>query len=309
MIEPFVDTETDRTKSGWISRVYMEFGRMTTTVMALHYYALSRNESDYPICGGFVGEIRVHRRYSESDRSRISKWVLRAKQLGFIPWDGVLSEEAETVIDPAGPAEYPINLISDLAATKSAKQRSRRLEIWCSRPVLIPILAPVARKCGAALVAFPGLPSWSVVWHLSRRAADATDILCLSDLDKESFQIARDLAVKIINLGSSFRGLDIRIRRIGLTPSQVLDLDLPVTVAKKGEKDSSELYKIYTRGHGLDPKKGAELDALEVYHAGGVAGFLEEAIRFYDSAPEQKWLINTIEGTQPGDKDVDYSDR
>lgn len=306
MIEPFVDTETDRTKSSWISKVYREFGRKTTTVNALHYFALARSERDYPICGGFVGEIRVHRNYSESDRSRISKWVLRAKQLGFIPWDGVLSEETETIIDPACLAAHPGNLISDLTANEAAKPRVRRLEIWCSRPALIPLLAPVSHKYGAVLVAFHGLPSWSAVWNLSRRAGDATDILCLSDLDKESFLIGRDLVIKMINLGQAFRGVDIRIKRIGLTPAQVKDLELPQIEAKKGEKDAAELYRIYMKNHGLDPKKGAELDTLEVYHGGGVAGFLEEAILDYDSAPDLRWLVSTHEEIQPGDKDVDY---
>lgn len=59
MTDPFVDSEVDRTKSRWVAKVFQEFGRPRTTLRSLFYYALSRSESDYPICGGFVGEIRI----------------------------------------------------------------------------------------------------------------------------------------------------------------------------------------------------------------------------------------------------------
>jgi len=50
-----------------VAKAYRDFGRPKTTIRALFYLALARKESDYPICGGFVGEIRATRPYHESD--------------------------------------------------------------------------------------------------------------------------------------------------------------------------------------------------------------------------------------------------
>jgi len=73
MTEPFVDSEVDRTKSRWVAKAYREFGRSRTTLRSLFYFALQRKEPDYPICGGFVGEIRCTRPYHESDGDKLAK--------------------------------------------------------------------------------------------------------------------------------------------------------------------------------------------------------------------------------------------
>ncbi len=105
MSEPFVETETDRTKSKWVTRIYHNFvsetGRSKTTSRGLFYYALQRNVSDYPICGGFVGEIRIMRPYHENDGEKISKWINKARMLGYIPADAILVEiSGEHIISP-----------------------------------------------------------------------------------------------------------------------------------------------------------------------------------------------------------------
>lgn len=96
MTEPFVDTETDRTKSKWLAKLYHDFvediGRSRTTLRALFYYALQRKVSDYPICGWFVGEIRITRPYHESDGEKLPKWMSKARKLGFIRADAILDE-------------------------------------------------------------------------------------------------------------------------------------------------------------------------------------------------------------------------
>ena len=96
MTEPFADTETDRTKSKWLANAYGDFikytGRTRTTLRALFYFALQRNVSDYPICGYFVGEIRVTRPYHESDGVKLPKWMERAIKLGYIPANAIMEE-------------------------------------------------------------------------------------------------------------------------------------------------------------------------------------------------------------------------
>lgn len=96
MTEVFVFTETDRTKSRWVAKAYHDFiketGRSRTTLRGLFYYALQRKASDYPLCGGFVGEIRITRAYHENDGEKLSKWMKKARALRFIPADAILDE-------------------------------------------------------------------------------------------------------------------------------------------------------------------------------------------------------------------------
>ena len=115
MTEAFVFTETDRTKSRWVARTYQDFvkntGRPRTTLRGLFYYALQMKASDYPICGGFVGEIRITRPYHESDGEKLAKWMSKARSLGFIPADAILEETAgEQIFLPeigSGAALFP----------------------------------------------------------------------------------------------------------------------------------------------------------------------------------------------------------
>src|SRR5512141_1859810 len=99
MTEAFVYMETDKTKSRWVARAYQDFvkntGRKRTTLRGLFYHALQMKASDYPICGGFVGEIRIMRPYHENDGEKLSKWMGKARRLGFIPADAILEGTAE----------------------------------------------------------------------------------------------------------------------------------------------------------------------------------------------------------------------
>ena len=131
MTEPFVDTETDRTKSRWLANTYHDFvaeiGRSRTTLRGLFYYALQRKVSDYPICGWFVGEIRITRPYHESDGEKLPKWMGKARKLGFIPADAMLDEI---------PGEH-------LFLPELPKKRPYSIEVWLNKSALNPLLFPI----------------------------------------------------------------------------------------------------------------------------------------------------------------------
>jgi hypothetical protein len=144
MTEPFVDTETDRTKSRWLAEVYRNFvrdiGRSRTTLRAIFYYAMQRKETDYPICGWFVGEIRITRPYHESDGEKLSKWMSKARKLGFIPTDAILDEI---------PGEH-------VFLPESSQERSNSIEVWLNKSALNPLLGPICEKHGVTLVSVNG---------------------------------------------------------------------------------------------------------------------------------------------------------
>lgn len=272
MVEAFVETETDRTKSRWVARAYsdflVEFCRPKTTLRALFYYALQRKASDYPLCGGFVGEIRITRPYHESDGEKLPKWVGRAKRLGFVPEDAIIDDApGEQVLLPTVPRREP-----------------ESIEVWLNKSSFNQLLRPVCEKHGATLVSVQGRASKDAIEALNQRCdCEGTGrfitILCLSDLSPASAPFCDDLAAKIAESGHSNR--DIRVKHIGLLPEQVVDLRTPMVRATNGSKEEREGFKRRLRPFSLDPKKMAELDALEVYHPGGIAGFLEESLSKY----------------------------
>lgn len=268
MTEPFVDTEVDRTKSRWVAKAYREFGRSKTTLRALFYYALQRSEPDYPICGGFVGEIRCTRPYHESDGEKLPKWAGKARRLGFIPADSILEEV---------PGEYVF-----VPGVQSESAKAVHIEVWLNKSALNALLQPVCEKHGAVLVSTSGQPSSDAVeGFLVRSRSRDTIIICLSDLSADCFSFCDDLR-RIVDMKKGQSDWSIRVKHAGITPEEVLGLKIPMVPGKKSTKEKQKKYRSYLMPYGLSDKRMAELDALEVYYPGGIAGFVGRAISDID---------------------------
>jgi hypothetical protein len=269
MTEAFVYTETDRTKSKWVARAYQDFvkstGRTRTTLRGLFYHALLMKNSDYPICGGFVGEIRITRPYHESDGERLSKWANKAKILGFVP-DGMLLEEAS--------GEH-------IFLPENAPNRLYSLEVWVSKSAANPLLVPVCRKHGAALVSVCGRASKEAISGLFQRCRGTMLILTLSDLSPEGAFFSSDLQEAILQSRPAAGCPEIRIESIGLKPDQVKELSLPMVNAGKSSKEDQSRYRRYLKSYSLNPGKKAEIDCLEVCYKNGLAGFLDDRLSRY----------------------------
>jgi hypothetical protein len=266
MTEAFVYTETDRTKSRWVARAYQDFvkitGRPRTTLRGLFYHALQMKASDYPICGGFVGEIRITRPYHESDGEKLPKWMSKARRLGFIPADAILEETAgEQAFLPQTGLVLPYSL-----------------EVWVAKSALNPLLYPICQKHGVALVSVDAMASEDAISALCLRCRLPTTILCLSDLSPSGAFFCSDLATEIAKAGPLTGSPDIKLEIIGLKPEQVLDLRLPLVNANINSKEDHKRFRRYLKPYPIDPRKMAELDCLEVYYPDGVAGFLNESL-------------------------------
>lgn len=252
MAEPFVETETCRTKCRWVAKVFDEFNRPRTTVRSLFYHALRRGVSDYPICGGFVGEIRVTRPFDESDASRLVKWAKLASELGYIPRDAILEEVPGVhVLTP----DY----------------RSSDSELWINRSALNPLIWPVCNRYGITLVSVSGARLDDALKdpHIRGRGRE-TLVLCMTDLSPSGLSFVRAL-------GDVVSASGMRMMHIALTPEQVAKLHIPMVRTDK--RDADKRYRELLRSAGLDGGMMAELDALEVCYPGGIAGFLESLIR------------------------------
>jgi len=288
MTEGLLETEVDRTKSRWVARVLAEFGRPRTTARALFYYALSREEADYPICGGFVGEIRVTRPYHVSDGSRLEKWLDRARHFGYVDHQAILEEAfGEQIYMPEEDevlSHIPdhTELISHSDPSSPRTCQPCRLELWLDRSALNPLLYPLCREMGITLVSVERVPSREAVQAFLSRCAPRTVILCLSDLSLESFAFERTVAqavgVPAHLVGSDLEGWGIQVRRLGFTPRQVLDLKLPLVPGRQGSREAQNAYQSYVKPKGISSRTMSELDALEVHYPGGLAGFVRDEL-------------------------------
>jgi hypothetical protein len=271
MTEAFAFTETDRTKSKWVAKVYHDFvretGRPRTTLRGLFYYALQRAVSDYPICGGFVGEIRITRPYHENDGEKLAKWTKKARTLGFIPADAILEEM---------PGEH-------IFLPRSGNCGSPHVEVWLNKSAAGPLLYPVCEKHGVVLVLVDGKPSQETIADLFRRhnspptCNSLATILCLSDLSQRDALFAHELAEDIEKFRPKASNLKIRVQSIGLLPEQIPELKIPMIRANKA-KENKDKFKKYLEPFSLDPRNMGEIDALEIHYPGGIAAYLDKIL-------------------------------
>jgi len=224
-------------------------------------HALQRNVSDYPICGGFVGEIRITRPYHENDGEKLAKWTKRAKTLGFIPPDAIIEEMpgCHTFLPEPGNRVLP------------------NIEVWLNSSAAGPLLCPVCEKHGIVLVSVQGKPSQDRVADLFKRHESPTTILCLSDLTQRDAFFADELAEDIQRFQLGEENLAISIKRIALLPEQILKLKIPMIRAYKS-KGNRDKFKKYLASYSLDPKNMGEIDALEIYYPGGIASYLDRIL-------------------------------
>jgi hypothetical protein len=226
-----------------------------------------------------VGEIRITRPYHENDGEKLAKWMGKARSLGFIPADAILEEKGaeQTFLPESGPL------------------RPYSLEVWVDRSALNPLLYPVCQKHGAALVSADCRASDDAIAALYRRSSQPTIILCLSNLSPRGAFFTRNLATDIDKAMPFLGSRDIKLRCIGLTPEQILDLKLPLVGANYSKEDQNQ-FKRYLKPYPIDPKKMAELDSLDIHYPDGIAGFLNDALAKYQPSfdpDNESWMRDT----------------
>ncbi len=198
------------------------------------------------------------------------------------PQDGLHPRQCH----PRGVPGEHVFLSAVSAAKPAIESGTCQVELWLNKSALNQLLQPVCRRYGVTLVSVAGRPSKEAIVSLfTRSRGHTTIILCLSDLSPGDFSFCEELRLMIDededeDKGKSKGSIDgnVQIKRIGLTPEQVLELEIPMVPVKKGSREDQKKYKSYLKPYRLSSKRMAELDALEVYYPGGIAGFVEGAI-------------------------------
>jgi len=154
------------------------------------------------------------------------------------------------------------------------------------------------------------LPSDDAIKGLYQRCNAPTIILCLSDMSINGISFCRALADMIAKADTSGE-YDIRARRIGLTPKQVLDQKIPMVQGERGTKESRRRYERYLKPYELNGRRMAELDALEAYYPGGLSGFVEEVLIRYGgsiSLEDEAWLLDLENGVLLAEEGIDSAE-
>mgnify|MGYP000871784867 FL=1 len=310
-------TAGDRLKAEWAAKVFQESGRSRTTARGLHYFALGR--TDFPVFSR--SGLKKTRAYRDKDANNLTEWIALAKRLGLIPWDAVpdqsVGEYGELEYVPSREDfSYSYSLgRPDLREFVEYLQRSTpvveyspverpqpfHLELWVEKSTMNGMLQPVCERYNAVLVTFRGHASWGAAWKLCKRVdADGRPaiVLYLSDMDASGFLMCHELCDKVAEINSNFFNgrLDIRIKRTGLTPQQVVEYQIPLVPRNDGEKANADLYRQYVESCGLDPTMKAELDALERYYSGGIEAFVSKWLdKYYDSGLDRRCNAATEE--------------
>lgn len=201
-----------------------------------------------------MGEIRATRPFEESDSDKLKKWARLAAELGYIPHDALLEE------------------VEGIKMWTPEFEAAPHTELWLNRSSLSQLIWPVCKKHGIALVSISGTQLEDAIADLLSRVGDSyAVVLCMTDLSPAALSFARELEEAV-----SARNKRIKVKRIALTPEQVVRMKVPMVRANIRKEHKA--YMDMLRRAGLEGHMIAELDAIEVIHPGGIAGFLEELI-------------------------------
>ncbi len=305
-------SNVDKLKALWAAHILEESGREKTTARALHYFALGR--TDYPVFNP-VGKLRGTRKYQDQDADNLTEWIGLAKRQGLIDWDRVPDEsvgEYHVALPRWAESEFiysyskgDSSILYDAQRyleqetflceyTSIHRNQPYHLELWVEKSTMNSVLQPVCSQYDTVLVTFKGHCSWGAVWKMCKRIAEDRRpalIFYLSDLDSSGFLMGREMCDKFVEIDKNFfnNSLYVCVKRIGLTPEQVVNYDIPMVDRKEKEKANNVQYKEYVEPHGLSPTRKAELDALEKYYPGGVIAFVESYLsKYHDVQLESK---------------------
>src|SRR5262249_11212087 len=152
---------------------------------------------------------------------------------------------------------------------------------------LRPILVPIAERVGGEVILPTGEMSDTLIYGMTVRAAeDGRPTICMycSDFDPSGFHMPVTVSRKVQALCDlRFPGLDISVHPVALTYDQVVDLDLPSTPLKEGERRADKWQAYWGRAQ-------TEIDALAALQPNVLSEIIEEAIKpFYDATLERRW--------------------
>jgi hypothetical protein len=189
-----------------------------------------------------------------NDMQRVYRLLKVAREQDHIPWEWIVDETrgVERVSTWANPAEYA-ECVARSYRRDFWNQQPYRCEVWSEKGTVRGVLAPVLDHYAVGFNPVHGFNSATQVYNSAQDDGDDLIVLYVGDLDPSGmFMSEEDLPKRLVEYG----GDHITIRRIALTPEQVIDLpSFPATDKRKDPR-----YKWFIANHG---NRCWELDAMD----------------------------------------------
>ena len=190
-----------------------------------------------------------------SEYQRLSNALVRARQEDLIPWEW---------IEDRGRQPRAVSMWQDLPDFLETVKHSYRkniwdrqpgyTEVWLEKDALSGVFSDITKAYGVTLVVGRGYNSWSAYKDAADRFDEYLDkpikILYFGDFDPSGEDILRALGDSL-----DFFGTSPEIKKIALTPEDVITYDLPPDFTKKTDSRAAKFIKKYG-------DQAVELDAL-----------------------------------------------
>jgi hypothetical protein len=193
---------------------------------------------------------------ARAEMQRIYRLLRVGREQGDIPWEWIVDETRalERTSTWANPAEYA-EAVARSYRRDFWDQQLVRVEVCSEKGTVRGVLQPVLDEYAVGFRVMHGFSSATAVYDVAQSGNDKDLIaLYVGDFDPSGlFMSEVDLPTRLFEYGA---GEDVQLRRIALTPEQVIGLpSFPATDKRKDPR-----FKWFLRNHG---DRCWELDAMD----------------------------------------------
>ncbi|QHP70999.1 hypothetical protein EI171_29130 [Bradyrhizobium sp. LCT2] len=191
----------------------------------------------------------------KSETSKVSRLLTIAREEGTIPWEQIVDEtrQIEEAATWDSPEEY-------MAASALAyrlnfwQSQPHRVQVWSEKGTIRGVLQPVLDEFAIPFMVVHGYASATVTHDIANdNDGRPLHILYVGDLDPSGANMS---AVDLPKRFAEYGGTHIKLKRIALTPEQVVGLPSFPAADKRGDTR----YSWFVRTHG---RRCWELDAMD----------------------------------------------
>jgi hypothetical protein len=192
---------------------------------------------------------------ARKEMQRVYRLLKEAREQGIIPWEWIVDEtrsleRTSTWSDPADYAEC----VARSYRRDFWNQQPHRCEVWSEKGTVRGVLAPVLDQYAVGFRVMHGFSSATAIYDVCQDD-DGRDLIALyvGDFDPSGlFMSEEDLPARL----ADYDGEHVKLRRIALTPEQVIGL--PPFPATDKSKDPRFRWFVANRGD-----QCWELDAMD----------------------------------------------
>jgi hypothetical protein len=191
------------------------------------------------------------------EMQRVYRLLKEARERGHIPWKWIVDEtrSLERTSTWSNPEEYA-RCVAESYRRDFWDQQPQRVEVWSEKGTIRGVLGPVLSHFAVGFRVMHGFSGATTIYEVSRDD-DGRQLVALyvGDFDPSGlFMSEEDLPGRLANYG----GNHVALRRIALTPAQVVAGKLPFFPATDKRKDPR--YRWFSDNHG---NRCWELDAMD----------------------------------------------